>query len=80
MKVQTEIINSSKVKLYFEELGKLPCISKIALFHNKKEAEVLKVLEKYTIISYYKNKDIKEIKHNFLDTVSNIKVELKHKY
>lgn len=80
LSVKNQIINQSKVNKYFNELINLDSIQNLADFFNKSKEDVVKELQKFTIVLYYRNGDIKEIKHEFTETASQIKVYHKNRY
>lgn len=66
--------NQKRIEQYKELLSKNSSVLELSTTYNKTIEEVLRELEKYTIILYYRSGYIKEVKHEFLDTNTNVKV------
>lgn len=66
--------NQKRIEQYKELLSKNSSVLELSTTYNKTIKEVLRELEKYTIILYYRSGYIKEVKHEFLDTNTNVKV------
>lgn len=66
--------NQKRVDQYKELLSKNSSVLELSTTYNKTIEEVLKELEKFTIILYYRSGYIKEIKHKFLDTNTNVNI------
>lgn len=66
--------NQKRVEQYKELLSTNSSVSKLSTIYNKTIKEVLREVEKFTIILYYRSGYIKEIKHDFLDTNTNVNI------
>lgn len=80
LSVHKQIENQAKVTTYFKSLLSNSQVQKIAVHYGREVNEVIKEIQKYVIILYKRDGSIKEIKHDFLDTGSGIKIEQKLKW
>ena len=66
--------NSKKVETFINDLKNNNSVLEVAKFFKKTVLEICKLIEKFIEILYYKTGQIKEIKLNFLETQSNLKM------
>jgi hypothetical protein len=66
--------NKLKVDAFLEELKANKTVLLVANHFKKSIEEVYKLIQKYIIILYYRNGNIKQIKIDFLETQSEIKI------
>lgn len=72
--------NQKKVNDFLKELKNNNSVVEICNFFNKENDLVCKLLEKYIQIFQYRDGRIKQIKIDFLETQSNIKIYHSVKY
>ena len=72
--------NQEKVNSFFESLLKNESFIKVCKYYNKDKKDVKKLLEKYTVILKHRNGEIKNIKIDFLETGSNLKIKHENKF
>lgn len=70
-----KITNQNKVDTFLNDLQSNTTIKEVANYFNKDIKEVCKAVEKYIVILYNRNGAIKQIKIDFLETQSSIKIK-----
>ena len=66
--------NQIKVNNFLADLQANQTVINVADYFNKSVNEVYKLIQKFIVILYYRNGDIKQIKIDFLEQQSNIKI------
>ena len=74
-----ELNNDNILETFLKELLKNVSVLELSKYFNKNINEVCSAIEKFIVILYFKNGSIKEIKIDFLETKSNIKIKQKYK-
>ena len=73
-------VNQNKVDSFLNDLQSNTTIKEVATYFNKDIKEVCKAVEKFIVILYNRNGAIKQIKIDFLENQSNIKIKQSKTY